>query len=306
MPATAQSGGLFAGKMPTLPVMGHPWTTNLRGSDCRGTARVGLTSGTDNASFARTGFRRSKPMTLASQVLVERTRRRVALAAFTLIELLVVVAIIAILAGLLLPVLARARDKGKAIKCQSNLRQLGLAAVMYDEDHRVYPIGWPPADGLTGPLFPIWYRQLQPYLGRKTNVSGQGVFICPSSLQKAQPGEGVGAGLREGGVWGYLAFAQNCYINGGRRDVGSQQIQDPSGTVLYADTDGWDACLYPDGDPSANVCYRHSGGNERSSATERGVVGRKGDKRRANAVFLDTHLELRRDGPKRIFTLEID
>ena len=128
--------------------------------------------------------------------------------AFTLIELLVVIAIIGILAGLLLPALARARDKGKAAKCQSNLRQLGLAAVMYDEDQRAYPIGWPPADGLTGNLFPIWYRQLQPYLGRNTNVSGQGVFICPASVQQAKAGEGLGHILREGGFWGYLAYAQ--------------------------------------------------------------------------------------------------
>src|ERR1041385_6664837 len=106
--------------------------------------------------------------------------------AFTLIELLVVVAIIAILASLLLPALARARDKGKAAKCQSNLRQLGLAMMMYDEDYQVYPIGWPPSDLMNQNPIPIWHRQLQPYLGRKTDVSGKGVFICPSSIQKAQ------------------------------------------------------------------------------------------------------------------------
>ncbi len=224
---------------------------------------------------------------------------------FTLIELLVVVAVIALLAGLLLPVLARARDKGKAAKCQSNLRQLVMAAMMYDEDYQVYPIGWPPPDGFSGPLFPIWYRQLQPYLGRKTNESGGGVFICPSSLQKAQPDQGTGP-LREGGFWGFLAYAQNGYINNGSRETGSRHVKDVAGTVLYADTDGWDACLYPDGDPTANVCYRHSGGNERSSDTDRGIKGPKGQKRRANAVFVDSHCELRRDAPRRIFTLELD
>src|SRR3954465_6006749 len=88
---------------------------------------------------------------------------------FTLIELLVVIAIIAILASLLLPVLARARDKGKEAKCTSNGRQLGMAAMLYDEDHQVYPVGWPPNPDLALPVPPIWYRQLQPYLGRKAN-----------------------------------------------------------------------------------------------------------------------------------------
>jgi prepilin-type N-terminal cleavage/methylation domain-containing protein len=225
---------------------------------------------------------------------------------FTLIELLVVVAIIAILASMLLPVLGRMHDKGKTAKCQSNLRQLGMAAMMYDDDHQVYPIGWPPADGFTGDFFPIWYRQLQPYVGRNSTVSGRGIFICPSSIQKAQTSEGVGNGMREGGFWGYLAYAQNCYINGGRRDIGSRQVMDPLSTVIYADTDGWDACLYPDGDPMADVCYRHSGGNERSSEVTHGLAGPKGKKFRANTVFVDTHVELRRDAPKRIFTLERD
>ncbi len=223
-------------------------------------------------------------------------------AAFTLIELLVVVAIIAILAGMLLPALGRAKDKGKTAKCQSNLRQLGLAAFMYDEDTQVYPIGWPPAALQSAPVPPIWYRQLQPYLGRNTNVSGQGVFICPSSVQKNQ----TGAGMREGGVWGFLAYAQNGYINNGQASIGSRNIKDVPGTVLYADTDGWDACLYPDGTPGANVCYRHSGGGERSSETDRGVTGAKRPKGRANAVFADTHVELRRTARTNLFTFELD
>jgi prepilin-type N-terminal cleavage/methylation domain-containing protein len=125
--------------------------------------------------------------------------------AFTLIELLVVIAIIAILASMLLPALSSAKDKGKSAKCTSNLRQLGMAAFLYDEDHLVYPIGWPSADLLNQALPPIWYRQLQPYLGRATNVSGGGVFICPASLQRAQPNEKLARALREGGFWGFLS-----------------------------------------------------------------------------------------------------
>ena len=66
-----------------------------------------------------------------------RTRNR----AFTLVELLVVIAIIALLVGLLLPVLSRAREQARSTACLSNLRQLALAAQMYCDAHKgTYPL----------------------------------------------------------------------------------------------------------------------------------------------------------------------
>ncbi len=211
-------------------------------------------------------------------------QRRLTLA-FTLIELLVVIAIIAILASLLLPSLASAKDKGKAVSCGNNLRQLILATLMYDDDQKVLPIGWDPN------FSSIWYRTLQPYLGRKTTqVVTNRVFICPASPK--------------GGFWGYLTYAQNYAINSDvtRPLIGLRQVPHPAQTLMFAETDGWDACVYPDTNASANVCYRHSGGNEYSTFYNHYNV-RNHKRGRANAVFLDAHVQSLRSAPTNLFSL---
>jgi len=92
---------------------------------------------------------------------------------FTLIELLVVIAIIAILAAILFPVFAKAREKAKQISCLSNMKQVALAELMYADDWNGMFASWlSPLSGPPGRL--IYPDQLDPY------IRNQDIWICPS------------------------------------------------------------------------------------------------------------------------------
>ena len=130
--------------------------------------------------------------------------RRSFLTAFTLIELLVVIAIIALLLAILLPSLNSARDQAKAVRCRSNLKQIGLAFTLYTDDNE----GKFPRNG------GIWIVKFLPYIGgqgdKDEDYRQMGVYNCPMYPNKEQT----------------LDYVINSWKDGVEEYIGSAPVSD--------------------------------------------------------------------------------
>ncbi len=218
---------------------------------------------------------------------------------FTLIELLVVIAIIAILAAILFPVFARARENARKSNCQSNLKQLGTGFAMYVQD---YDEKWPSMWRDEGSIYHLPPQQpaantthyftaaeaIYPY------VKNTGVFLCPSA-QTPIP-------------IGYNAFPTAYNYPGGTNCIGSAnpsnaQIDQVANVIVLYDgnntMDSWwpagDQAALINGTPGPSVAWTSANW----SLNRRHMDG-------ANVLFADGHVKWANRATASQFTLQAD
>jgi len=172
---------------------------------------------------------------------------------FTLIELLVVIAIIAILAAILFPVFAQARSKARSASCQSNLKQIALAGLMYAQDHDERLTGWLWYGGGCNGIPAQWYHHLW-----YSYTKNWAVYICPETQYNS--GAGCGFWIQpphtpETRIHG-TSYAFNCRF-GCRCNRPLGHIVKPAEAAMLAD--GVWACMRPYVGPPGNASYTQPG-----------------------------------------------
>jgi len=218
---------------------------------------------------------------------------------FTLIELLVVIAIIAILAAILFPVFAKAREKARQTSCASNLKQAALSCQMYVDDYDERNFSWF-ANGRGGPLDltqpddglmnqGAWRTLVQPY------AKNFQLLVCPSAGNIDGRWRNTGGWLPA--AWGY-SWNMTRFGDGRPDNRPMADFKVPAETIMLSDSNG---CGRP--------CIEGGCCGDPNNYNPNEPADWSYDKRHndgANFAFYDGHVKWQRTTPRRLWTMRED